>query len=112
MATASTHHNQNTAPSSGKKNQSLLPRKRGGVQRLRSGIDWPFAILVLILLAIGTIFVFSSSYVYAKYNYNNSFFFIKKQIYWVAAAVILMFAVTYAIFLSKSTTAYLYCYLN
>ncbi len=71
-----------------KKNTSLL-RKPKQVQRLRSGIDWPFAILVLVLLSIGTIFVFSSSYVYAKFNYNNSYFFIRKQVGWVIVSLAL-----------------------
>ena len=82
---------QASAPNSEKQTKSLLPRKKkSGVQRLRSGIDWPFAILVLILLAIGTIFVFSSSYVYAKYNYNNSFFFIRKQIVFVGISILIL----------------------
>jgi len=74
--------------------KSLLPAKKPrSVQRLRSGIDWPFAILVMILLAIGTIFVFSSSYVYAKHNYDDSYFFIRKQLGWVLLSVIALFLV-------------------
>ena len=85
-------YKKTNAPASAKKSVSLLPKRKGpGLQRLRSGIDWPFAILVLILLAIGTIFVFSSSYVYAKYNYNNSFFFIRKQIVFVGVSLVFLF---------------------
>ncbi len=81
-----------TRPKKSKK--SLLPqRKPRSVQRLRSGIDWPFAVLVMILLSIGTIFVFSSSYVYAKYNYDDSYFFIKKQIWWVLGAILILYIV-------------------
>lgn len=69
-----------------KKNTSL-EKKPKQIQRLRSGIDWPFAFLVLLLLAIGTVFVFSSSYIYAKYNYNNSYFFIRKQLGWVLGSL-------------------------
>lgn len=77
-----------------KTKKSLLPqRKPRSVQRLRSGIDWPFAVLVMILLSIGTIFVFSSSYVYAKYNYDDSYFFIKKQIWWVLGAIVILYVV-------------------
>lgn len=74
------------------KNAGTLLLRRGvtQIQRLRSGIDWPFAVLVMVLLSIGTIFVFSSSYVYAKYNYDNSYFFISKQLGWVALSLVAM----------------------
>ncbi|MBR2616190.1 MAG: cell division protein FtsW [Clostridia bacterium] len=78
-----------------KERRSLLPTKKPkSVQRLRSGIDWPFAVLVMILLSIGTTFVFSSSYVFAKYNYNDSYFFIRKQIGWVILSVIVLYMVS------------------
>ncbi len=78
-----------------KTKKSLLPgRKKSSVHRLRSGIDWPFAVLVMILLSIGTTFVFSSSYVYAKYNYNDSYFFIRKQIGWVLVALVIIYIVS------------------
>ncbi len=78
-----------------KEKKRLLPRrKKSSVQRLRSGIDWPFAVLVMILLSIGTTFVFSSSYVYAKYNYNDSYFFIRKQIGWVLLSLLVIYLVT------------------
>lgn len=84
--------------------RKILPKRRGlinafrkhksaSVERIRSGMDWPFAILVLILLAIGTTFVFSSSYVYAKYNYNDSYFFIRKQIGFVILSLGILYAV-------------------
>ena len=75
--------------------KTLLSRRRlPVVQRIRSGIDWPFALLVLILLSIGTVFVFSSSYVYAFYRFNDSYYFISKQIGWVAASIIIFFVVS------------------
>ena len=74
--------------------KSLLPRRKSqSVQRIRSGVDWPFAVLVIILLSIGTVFVFSSSYVYAKYNYNDSYFFIKKQVVVILFAIGILFLV-------------------
>jgi len=76
------------------KKSLLLMRRTKSVQRLRSSIDWPFAVLVMILLSIGTTFVFSSSYVYAKYNYDDSYFFIRKQIGWVLLALVVIYVVT------------------
>lgn len=78
-----------------KERKGLLSlRKPRSVQRLRSGIDWPFAVLVMILLSIGTTFVFSSSYVYAKHNFDDSYFFIRKQIGWVLLALVVIYVVT------------------
>ncbi len=75
--------------------KSILPRRKPrSVQRLRSGIDWPFAVLVMFLLSIGTIFVFSSSYIYAKANYDDSYFFIRKQVGWVLLALVVIYIVT------------------
>ncbi|MBQ3865297.1 MAG: putative lipid II flippase FtsW [Clostridia bacterium] len=82
-------------PAPPKEKKTLLARRRRPVvQRIRAGIDWPFAILVMILLSIGTIFVFSSSYVYAFYRFDDSYFFITKQLGWVLFALaVLIFVV-------------------
>ena len=75
--------------------RSLLPSKKpDSIQRLRSSIDWPFAVLVIILLSIGTTFVFSSSYVYAQAKYGDSYFFIRKQVGWVLLAVVVLYLVS------------------
>lgn len=60
-------------------------------KRYRSSIDWWFAGILLLLLAIGTIFVFSASYVNAKVYQSNSYHFIVKQIGWVIVSLGAMF---------------------
>ncbi len=85
---------QEEVPAKKTKKKALLPaRKKNQVQRLRAGIDWPFALLLMILLTIGTIFVFSSSYVYAGHKYNSSYFFIKRQLAWVVVSIVVMLGV-------------------
>lgn len=92
MASVSSDRNPQTLHRPRRQRKTLLPaRKPRSVQRIRSGVDWPFAILVIILLSIGTIFVFSSSYVYAKYNYDDSYFFIRKQVWWVLGALVILY---------------------
>ena len=51
-----------------------------------------FAILftVLILICFGMIMVFSSSSVRAYYNYNDSFYFLKRQVIWSVLGFISM----------------------
>lgn len=71
-----------------------LPVKRKTqVQRLHSNIDWFFAGILLVLLTIGTIFVYSASYVFAKHNYGSSYFFINKQLGWVIFSLVVLFAI-------------------
>lgn len=62
-----------------------------GLVRVRAGIDRPFLLIVLVLVALGTIMVFSASYAYAKQNYEDSYFFASKQIRWVMLGSIVMF---------------------
>lgn len=63
--------------------------------RVRSGIDRPFLIIVLLLVAIGTIMVFSSSYAYANSKYEDSYFFAMKQVMWVAVGTSAMLIIAY-----------------
>lgn len=70
---------------------SVQPKKE--VQRLKSGIDWFFAGILLVLLTLGTIFIYSASYVYAKQKFDSSYYFISKQIGWVAVSLVVLFVI-------------------
>lgn len=63
-----------------------------GLVRVKAGVDRPFLLIVLVLVALGTIMVFSASYAYAKENYSDSYFFASRQIKWVlvGSAVMLL----------------------
>lgn len=60
-------------------------------------IDWPFAIIVLILVAFGLVMVFSASYATALYRFDDSFKFIRQQAIFAFGGVIVMFFVGYKI---------------
>ena len=60
--------------------------------RLRGGVDRPFLILVIILVCLGSIMVFSASYVAAEQDYNDSLYFLKQQLRWVLLGFIAMLA--------------------
>ncbi len=79
-----------------RRRRTLLPSRRepGVTERVRTGIDHPFLILVIILLAIGTTFVFSSSYVYAKSRYDDSYFFARSQLIWVGLSLIVLWVMS------------------
>ena len=61
------------------------PQKKPPTQlliRLRGGVDRPFLILVLILVCLGSIMVFSASFAYAGYKYDNPYDFVIRQSAW------------------------------
>lgn len=58
----------------------------------KHNIDIGLLITVLFLLVSGIVMVFSASYVSAYYNYNDSYYFLKKQLIW---AVLGLFAMVF-----------------
>ena len=68
-------------------------------------IDWPFAIIVLILVAFGLVMVFSASYATALYRFDDSFKFIRQQAIFAFGGVIVMFFVGYKICLLYTSCA-------
>ncbi len=65
------------------------PKRRILVQRV-GGVDRPFLICVILLLCLGTVMVFSSSYPYAKENFGDSYRFARMQILFAIAGVVAM----------------------
>lgn len=58
--------------------KKALPKRNVIVQKV-GGVDRPFLICVILLLCMGTVMVFSSSYPYAKENFGDSYRFAKMQ---------------------------------
>ena len=54
------------------------------------GIDLPFCIIILILLTIGTIMMFSSSYAFAYYTQGDSYYFLWRQLIFVGLGIFTM----------------------
>ena len=60
-------------------------------KQVRKGkMDFWIFITILILLAIGTIMVFSSSAAYAYSKFHDTYYFLKKQIQWLVLGIIAM----------------------
>ncbi|NLG53515.1 MAG: putative lipid II flippase FtsW [Clostridiales bacterium] len=58
-------------------------------------MDYPYLILVLLLLGIGLVMVFSSSYATAYYkNLPSAYYFIRQALF-AAAGIVIMFAISY-----------------
>lgn len=103
---ASLHRDKRYAPPVKEKKedlgmQSLMSRGKKVVKKrfklfsIRSGMDLPFLILVLVLLGIGLVMLYSASFPNAYYLHNDSGYFIKKQLMYAVMGVVIMLAVSY-----------------
>ena len=69
---------------------SDIKRKDLLIQRNGTGCDPVLLVLVLILTLFGTIMICSASYAYAAHRYDNSLYFIERQLIWVALGIAVM----------------------
>lgn len=84
--------------------------KEKKIVRLRSDVDRPFLLLVILLVCIGTTMVFSASYAYAKQNYDgDSYYFSIRQIVWAVVAMIGMAIFTKIDYLIIKRFTVLFC---
>ncbi len=78
-----------------KNGQTIKRKRRRNVLFGEGGIDVFFLMIVLILLTVGLIMLFSSSYTYCYYNFNgNSLFYFKRQLFFAVLGVVAMFVVS------------------
>ncbi len=78
-------HTQNNAP---------LVQSEGGRIWYKYNVDRPLLLIILTLLAIGTVMVFSASYAYAEMHFGDSYYFARRQIIWLAVGLGTMFLIT------------------
>ena len=72
--------------------REITERKRNiGIIRTRSGVDRPMLVLILMLLALGTIAVFSASYPYALAEGNDSMYYVRRQLSFAGIGIVVMF---------------------
>ena len=63
---------------------------------ISSGIvDRPMVVIIMLLIAFGSVMVFSASYAYAYSSTGDSAFYIKKQLFWVALGTVAMIIASY-----------------
>jgi len=87
-------------PAESPNSEPVVSRKRSPTSRADTGrevvivtsVDRPFLIILLILVCIGTAMIFSASYAYAKkYFDGDSYYFISRQLIWVAVSMAVLF---------------------
>ena len=85
--------------------RTLLAPDRYTVYRVRGGVDRVFLIIVVLLVCYGSVMVASASYVFARSQMGDSFYFIKKQLLWATIGIIAMLVMSFVDygFLKKAT---------
>jgi cell division protein FtsW len=58
------------------------------------GFDFPFMLIVIVLLGIGLVMMFSAGYVNALRKYGDAYYFIKRQLGYALGGVALMFVIS------------------
>lgn len=71
-----------------------LKKKKLKLKKI-ANMDITFFILVLVILTFGLVMLFSASYAYAHYYFNDSFHFIRKQAVFAIGGVIAMIILSY-----------------
>lgn len=70
---------------------------RGLLDQVRpfSNIDWPFTVIVLVMVVFGLVMVFSASYASAYYRFGDSLTYIRKQVFFAVIGVAAMFIIAH-----------------
>lgn len=75
-------------------------------------LDYALLISVLIISIFGSIMIYSSSYIWAEYKYNDAFKFVKNQVLFLIVGIILMILVSkinYNIYYNKANILLIGC---
>ena len=77
--------------------ESIAERKRQRVRvnqnriyRLIGEIDRPMLIVVIALVCVGSVMIFSASYAVGESRFNDSYYFARSQVRWVAIGIVIM----------------------
>lgn len=70
-------------------------RKKLNLRLVIDEIDRPFFIIVMVLLVFGIAMMFSASYVWGLHDFNDGYYYARKQIFSAIAGLAIMFVVSF-----------------
>ncbi|TFB23297.1 stage V sporulation protein E [Filobacillus milosensis] len=84
------------------------------MKKNESNLDYVLLTAVLILLLIGVVMVYSSSYVWSEYKFGDAFFYLKRQLLFASIGLIgiwVMVKIPYFKWVNLAVTIYIVCLL-
>ena len=76
-------------------NKQKRTKKKFSLISIGKGLDMPFCILILILLAVGLTMMFSASYPVAYYEIGDSYYYLKRQLLFILIGLVLMMGISF-----------------
>ena len=70
------------------------PKKKIRFFSIVNGFDMPFLIILMLVLVVGLICLYSASYPYAYYWFEDSYFYIRKQLIFAVLGIVAMFLIS------------------
>ncbi len=70
-------------------------KKKFSLLSIGKGLDMPFTLIILVLLAVGITMMFSASYPSAYYQIGDSYYYLKRQLLFAAIGLVIMIAVSF-----------------
>ncbi len=95
------NHNHSTAGASSHRHSEhphhkvVKRKKKFSLLSIGKGLDVPFCMLIVLLLAIGITMMFSASYPVAFYEIGDSYYYLKRQLVFAIVGLVAMIAVSY-----------------
>ncbi len=93
-----------TSPTAPKKNVRVNQNR---IYRMIGEVDRPLLIVVIALVCIGSVMVFSASYAVSESRFDDSYYFARSQIQWVAIGIIAMILISRVDYAFYKQPAYL-----
>lgn len=92
---SSTGASSHKSRSSSAQHKGTPRKKKFSILSIGKGLDVPFCMLIVLLLAIGITMMFSASYPVAFYEIGDSYYYLKRQLLFAVVGIAIMLAVSY-----------------
>lgn len=92
---SSTGASSHRSHSNSSQHKGAMRKKKFSILSIGKGLDVPFCMLIVLLLAIGITMMFSASYPVAFYEIGDSYYYLKRQLLFAVVGLAIMLAVSY-----------------
>lgn len=97
---------QNKKPSSALDKNINQPKHEKQIVRVKSGVDIPFLVIVIVLLCLGAVMIYSASYAYAEKYSHDIKAYIEPHLMYAAIGLAAMYLVSHIDYMTLKRFAY------